>query len=390
MADRLRDLPQQVEADVDVEALGPFRQPVVEALRAVAVREDERRAERVVGVRLRREDPVVPHVLQDPVLALRRPPQRRARFLRDAAGRAVDPDPRPLRLDRHVAGRPVLIARPLQQQLVEPVVAHPPRALRGADARLLQRPVQRPRQRPVQPPARRRSRAEAHERGGDPRPLAAPRPRVAQVHPVAQRRREPALHRFVRQKDVRLQKRTPHRLQGRLPPQQRGQLLRLPVRQQQRVVERARPSLAPPRPGPLIAGHHAGRALDLDQEEPLRRQRQQVDLVDRPVVGEELEVRPDPVGLDVGQAAAHEGQRVPLPRVLGDGHLAPAGGGGIHRGARRDARPAASRRATACRTTAPTAARRRGRTSSSTRPDGGSDDTIGRPACVWSAIPWRP
>ena len=126
------ELAEQVHAGVDVETAGALGEPVVEALRAGPMLEDEGRTAFVVGEAAGREDPVVAHVLQDLVLALGRPPEGRAVGVGDAGRQAVDADPRPVVVDGDVAGRPVLITRPLQQQLVQPVVAHLPQALRRA------------------------------------------------------------------------------------------------------------------------------------------------------------------------------------------------------------------------------------------------------------------
>ena len=164
------------------------------------------------------------------------------------------------------------------------------------------------------------------ERRDDPGPLVAPSAGVAKMHPVAQVLRDTAVDILVRQKDVRLQERAGRLpLQRRLAAQERDQLLRLAVRQQQRVVHRVNTTAAAPRPCPLVALHDSGPALDLDEVEALRRQDEQVDLVDRPVVGNELEVRPRAVGVVIVQPVAHERERVPLPRELGVRDRLPAG-----------------------------------------------------------------
>ena len=185
--------------------------------------------------------------------------------------------------------------------------------------------------RPVDARAGRRAGAVPGERGDDAGPLVPSRPRVAAVHVAAQVVGEPAVDVLVRQEDVGLEERARRLLpQRRLPPQQRDQLLRLAVREQQRVVDRLPAPVAAPRPRALVALHDARAALDLDEVEALRREGEQVDLVDRPVVGDELEVRPRPVRLVVGQPVAHERQRVPLPGERRVGDRLPAGRGGFH------------------------------------------------------------
>ena len=328
---RLGDLAEQVQPGVDVEARAALGQPVVEAPRALAVLEDERRPAHVLGVRLGREDALVPHVAQNLILAPGRPLQRRPLVVRRGGGDRVDADPRALAVDGRVARRPVLVARPFEEERVEPVVAHAARALRRADARLLHGAADRLGHRPVDARARRRAGAVPGERGDDAGALVPSRPRVAAVHVAAQVLGEPAVDVLVRQEDVSLQERArPLRPQRALAAQERDQLLRLAVREQQRVVDRLPAPVAAPRPRALVALHDAGPALDLDEVEALRRQREQVDLVDRAVVGDELEVRPGPVRLVVGQPVAHERQRVPLPGERRVGDRLPAGRGCVH------------------------------------------------------------
>ena len=82
----LRDLTEQVEASIDIEAGGPLGEPVVEALAAFTVLEDQRRTVDVVGVGLGLEDALVPYVEQDLVLASRRALQRLPLLIRGGRG----------------------------------------------------------------------------------------------------------------------------------------------------------------------------------------------------------------------------------------------------------------------------------------------------------------
>ena len=123
-------------------------------------------------------------------------------------------------------------------------------------------------------------------------------------------------------------------LQCRLAPQERDQLLGLAVREQERVVRRLDTAVLAPSPRAPVTLHDAGLALDLDQVEALGRQDEQIDLVDRPVIGDELEVRPGPVGFVIRQPLAHERQRLPLPRELGFRDCLPARRGHVHGAAR--------------------------------------------------------
>ena len=316
----LGNLAEQVQAGIDIEGGGPIGEPVVESPGTVPVLEDQRRTENVLGITPGRENPLVPHVAQDFVLAPGCPLARRAVAVRSRRGHGVDSHPRPFAVDRRVAGRPVLVVRTFEQELVEPVVAHAPGTLRRPNAGFLHRPAHGPGQRTVGSRADRRAGAVPRERRDDPGPFVTPRSRIAEMHARTQILRNTAVDSLVRQEDVSLQEG-----RGRLPlerglaPQERDQLLRFAVREQQRIVDRVRAVvvLAPPRPRALIAFHDSRAALDLDQVETLRRQHEQVDLVDRPVVGDELEVRPDAVGVVIGQPVAHERECVALPRELG-------------------------------------------------------------------------
>ena len=203
----LGNLAEQVEPGVDVEAGAAVGQPLVEAPRALAVLEDERRPADVLGVRLGREDALVPHVAQDLILAPGRPLQRRPLVVRGGRGGRVDANPRAFGLDRRVARRPVLVARPFEEECVEPVVAHAVLALRGADAGLLHCAADRLGHRPVDTRARRCAGAVPGEGGDDAGALVPSRAGVVAVDVVAQVVREPAVAVLVRQEDVGFQER---------------------------------------------------------------------------------------------------------------------------------------------------------------------------------------
>jgi hypothetical protein len=113
--------------------------------------------------------------------------------------------------------------------------------------------------------------------------------------------------------------------QRRLTSEQRLQSLRLPVREDHRVVEAdlACPAglRAPPRT--RVTANDTGPALDLDQEQTLRADDEEIDLADVAVL-DELEVRPGAIGLMVGQALLEERERLLLPEKLRRRHLDPA------------------------------------------------------------------
>ena len=326
-----RDLAEQVEARIDIEAGGPLGEPVVEALTAFTVLENQRRTVDVVGVGLGLEDALVPYVEQDLIFPSRRALQRLPLLIRGGRGNRVDPDPRVFSVDGGVTGRPVLVVRPFEEELVEPVVAHAPGGLRRANASLLHGAADRLGHRPVRPRPGRCASAVPCQRCDDPGSLVSSRSGIAAMHPVSQVRREAAVDVLVRQEHVGFQERARHLLpQRRLSTQEGDQLLRLAIREQQWVVDRLQAPIVPPRPRALVALHDSGAALDLDEVEALRRQHEQVDLVDRTVVGDELEVRPRAVRVVIGQPVAHERERVPLPGELRVRDRLPTGRDWIH------------------------------------------------------------
>jgi hypothetical protein len=67
-----------------------------------------------------------------------------------------------------------------------------------------------------------------------------------------------------------------------------------------------------PLPGAAVAADLAGVRLDLDQVDAVVGDGEGVDLVEAAVGGGELEVRPHAVGVTVVEAAAEEGQCLPL------------------------------------------------------------------------------
>jgi hypothetical protein len=101
------------------------------------------------------------------------------------------------------------------------------------------------------------------------------------MHPVVRRGQE----------DSRLEERRANLLHRPLAAQEIDQRLRLAVGEDQGVVVSGAPAVVlDPGPGAGVALDVTGAALDLDQEEALGRQDEGVDLVDRAVAGDELEV----------------------------------------------------------------------------------------------------
>ena len=157
-------------------------------------------------------------------------------------------------------GEPILIARPISDQVAQHVVADPPRPLRGADAGLLHRPGQGLGDLDVDGGA---------EVGVDPRPVPVDeggedalalgvmlvRRAVLEADPVAGRAGEVALEVVGGQEDQGVEPRHPDLADGGLRLEQRGQRLRLAVGEEDGVVVRVESSV-------LGAGPCAGVAPD--------------------------------------------------------------------------------------------------------------------------------
>ena len=209
-------------------------------------------------------------------------------------------------------------------------------ALRPANTGFLHGAADRLCHRPVRPRAGRRTSAVPGESRDDPWSLVSSGSGIAAMHPVSQVRREAAVDVLVQQEHVGFQERARRLLpQRRVSTQEGDQLLRLAIREQQRVVDRLQASVVPPRPRALVALHGVGAAPNLDEVEALGREDEQVDLVDRPVVGDELEVRPRAVRVVIGQPLAHEREGLALPGELGIRDRLPARRGCFHGVARR-------------------------------------------------------
>ena len=107
--------------------------------------------------------------------------------------------------------------------------------------------------------------------------------------------------------------------------QQTDQLLRFPVRQQERTVDKKFLAVDLSAPSVRVARNHTTPALDLDQVHLVERYNEQIDFVDAAVLGDELEVRPGAKRLAVGEAGLDVVEGLALPGVFGGGDLGPAG-----------------------------------------------------------------
>ncbi|MDQ3431705.1 MAG: hypothetical protein M3467_05715 [Actinomycetota bacterium] len=105
------------------------------------------------------------------------------------------------------------------------------------------------------------------------------------------------------------------------PLQQAAQPLGLAVGQQQRVLDRA----VVVHPRRAVAGDPAAPVLELDQVQAVARQHEEIDLIGRAVVADELQVGPGPVGVRVGDEVADGEEAGALVRELRWGDFYPAG-----------------------------------------------------------------
>ena len=127
----------------------------------------------------------------------------------------------------------------------------------------------------------------------------------------------------------------PFFLAGFLPLKQGAELLGFQVGREQRVIDRRELAVHLPGPRSRVSEQPAAAALDLDEEQALRREYQKIDLVDAAIVGDELEVRPGAVGLMGGEMQTHKVQGIPFPGILALSECVPvASGGHCHSGPR--------------------------------------------------------
>src|SRR5262249_50200851 len=106
--------------------------------------------------------------------------------------------------------------------------------------------------------------------------------------------------------------------------QERGKFLRLAVGKYDRVVFGMGSAVVRPYPCNAIAAQKARFALDLNEEQPAGRKYQQVYLVDSAIIGDKLEICPDPVRIDIRETLSHIVERFPFPGKLRRADLLPA------------------------------------------------------------------
>ena len=269
---RLGDLPHDVQACGDAQALTVAGQIVVQPDGVGVVVEHQGRTQFVLAVVVRAQNAGVLDLFEKLELTLGSPRDHLARLGRCRLGDRVDAHAAD-HAEGNVGGLPVLVARAFKEQLLQLVVAHLARALRLTDAGFIQSPRDRSRDLAVDaraPGVVVLGRRQVSERAHHVRDARLSCERfVAHAYSVARPRIELAAQLVGGQEDQGFEERTVKGAERPLAAEQRGQLLGLAVGEQQRVVLGERAALVRPRPGACVALQVARSALDLDQEEAL-------------------------------------------------------------------------------------------------------------------------
>lgn len=248
----------------------------------------------------RPEDARVLDAREELVLALRRAGDRVAGEGL-GGGNAVDADA--AMLVRQVLVRPeeVLEVLPLEEEVAEGVAADAPEPLRGANAGLLEGAAEGAREAGVDGAEPRIGELLGAGPGEVPADSGELRPVVAaeDERPPLGRELHGEVLRGAEDDGVDVGGRELR--EGLLALEERLELLRLLVREEERVVGEALPPVRLPAPGTGVAREAAPAALDLDEEKAFSRDDEGVDFVDGAVPREELEVREAAVRLLVGE-----------------------------------------------------------------------------------------
>ena len=146
-----------------------------------------------------------------------------------------------------------------------------------------------------------------------------------EIHPCTGSAFEPTPYPNARQEDDGFDIRSALLGERLLRLQQTDQLLRFPVRQQERTVDKEFLAVDLSAPSVRVARDHTTPALDLDQVHLVERYDEQIDFVDAAVLGDELEVRPGAKRLAVGETGLDVVEGLALPGVFGGGDFGPAG-----------------------------------------------------------------
>ena len=314
-SDDLGELPDQVQPLVQPESLVPFGQEMIQPHHQGIMLEDQSRTEFVLRVSLAAKNARMLQRLQQLGLAMSRTFDGVAFVLTGSRSDVVDADATANALQSCMCRLPVLVTGTFVDQVVEHIVADLAAALGGPNPRLIHRLRDDATGRLVVSVREVLPQAGTFATSNQPHNTRAVLG-VPQYDVVGCGVHQIALQVRCRAEDNRIDPgNTAVLLRCLLPAQQRPQLLRFRVGQKQRVVDRGRwLAVGLPSPGPRIAAQASRSALDLDQEEALRRKNQQVDFVDAAIVADELEVGPCPVRLVRGKLRADKFKSFPFPR----------------------------------------------------------------------------
>ena len=336
LAHRGHDLFDDAQPCVGVELVATFGQEPVETNGVAVMFEHHRRAELGLVEIDRRHDPVDLQVQRRQILAFGRSPQRGRLLTRGIRRGGIDPNPR--RKLRDLVGRLEILGGAALGKGRKPQLV----GAGGAGA-----------SRTLEPDAGHRRRQLVGLRHGDTAKLRVRRLGLADLDDrLAQRphvtglvvvvRDRDLAEQLGRQPDTQVRLGEPHerldvRIRRRpLPPspiafdEARDTAGLLLIQLSDIAVRHRRAVTTLLHPRALIAGDPPRPRLDLDEKHAFGRDHQRIGLVDTAAVGE-LEVRPHPKRVGIGQEGTQRIERVGFPGVLGRGDLLPAFGSRVHR-----------------------------------------------------------
>lgn len=111
---------------------------------------------------------------------------------------------------------------------------------------------------------------------------------------------------------------------GSLMLQKAFEFFRFSIREKQRIVLNQIPPITAPGPGAAISAKATWPTLDLHQIDFVKRNNEEIDLVDAAVIGYELEIRPGAKRLGIRKFFPKVREGLPLPWILGFRHLYPS------------------------------------------------------------------
>ena len=298
----LAELAHQLDAIVERYRPEVIRRPQIKAFLALGVLEDHRRTalalHQLVGV----QDPGVTDTADEPVLLIGLLAQAILLLPRGGSAGEVDAGSS-ARVEGRAASGEILPTGALVDRITELPIAHLAAAVGGQQPGLTDGLGDRPRHRSIDGVAPLAEARRVLDRLDDPRKLIGPvLTRAAPGHAGLADAVEAHVELGRGEEHQRREEREPLVAQGLLTLQQGAQPLGLGVGQDERMVVGllAAAGEADP-PALVVAREHPGERLDLHEEEPHRGDHEQIDLVHRAVVGDELHVRPRPVRLVVRQ-----------------------------------------------------------------------------------------